>query len=192
MTKKRIFLLVLGLAAWAGAAAISGAFGETPRSTTAAAPATATAPASAAAPVTPAAPAPAATPAEAAAPIGKIEKLPPSLGAKEQDSSRLVWESLAAVAVILVLGGVAIVVVRRVMPRIAAARGKQIQLAETFHLGQNRAVHLLHVGSRSLLVGASREGISLVADVTGAVAPPEAAAAAKPPARFTIPGEGAQ
>jgi len=111
----------------------------------------------------------------------KPARLPPTLGTKEQDFSRLLWESLAAVLVILAIGGVGIVLVRRLMPRISVARGKRIVLRESLHLGPQRMVHLVRVGSRQLLVGTSRDAVSMLADGTAALPPPaEAEEAAKP------------
>jgi len=121
----------------------------------------------------------------------KDDKLPSDLGLKDQSAGRLLGQSLAAVAVILVLGGVGLVVVKRLMPRLAAARGKRVLLLETFHLGPQRALHVVQVGNRSLLVGSSREGLNLLADVTEALPPPEIdLGAARPKARFVIPPLG--
>ncbi len=42
-----------------------------------------------------------------------------------------------------------------------------LQVAETAALGQNRALHLVRVGRRALLIGSTPNAISLLADVTG-------------------------
>jgi flagellar biogenesis protein FliO len=118
----------------------------------------------------------------------KPGRLPATLGAKDQDFSRLLWESMAAVLVIVILGAIAIVVVRRVMPRISVARGKRIVLRESLPLGPQKAVHLIQIGTRQILVGSSRDGVNMLADVTGALpASEEAADAAKPRKKFVIP-----
>jgi flagellar biogenesis protein FliO len=120
--------------------------------------------------------------------IGKPDRMAPKLGADDQAAGRLLWQSLAAVLVILALGGIGTWVVRRLLPRITQARGNRMQLLETFHLAPQQAVHLMRVGDLNLLIGASRERITLLADVTGAVSPAaEDHAGAGPRARFTLP-----
>ena len=111
-----------------------------------------------------------------------------TLGATDKGTGNLIWESLAAVLIILILGGGILFVMRRLMPRIAQARGKQILLMETFHLGPQRALHLVQVGGQRLLLGISRDNIRLLADVTATVPPPangQTATEAKP--KFVIP-----
>jgi hypothetical protein len=177
---RRIPLALLCLAAWAAASAAGATAAE--KAAPAAPPPETAAPAK---------PAPAETPDKLGV-AGKPDPAPFNLGTKEYDGGKLLWESLAAVIVVLALGGAGLFLVRRVVPRIGAARGKQIALVETLHLSPQRSVHLVQVGGRSLLVGASRDGLRLLADVTGAVEP---VPAAKPKAKFVIPespGEAAQ
>ena len=76
---------------------------------------------------------------------------------------------IGIVAVILVLGVGGLWVVRRLAPRIQQRRGRHIAVVETACLGPNRNVHLLKVGDRDLLIASTREHISMLADVTGAV-----------------------
>lgn len=175
LTRRRAVMGLLGLGAWVAVILLSQP-GATPAAPAAAAPATpATAPLTTAVDNT-------------TRSLGKQDPLPSNLGVKDQQLSRLLWESLAAVLVILVLGGIGVYVVRRVMPRITAARGKQITLLESFHLAPQRTVHLLQVGQRSLLVGASREGLSLLADVTGDLGEEDATPAAETPRKkFVLP-----
>jgi flagellar biogenesis protein FliO len=125
--------------------------------------------------------------------IGKPDRLMPKLGTDDQASARLLWQSLAAVLVILALGGIGTWVVKRLLPRIASARGTRMQLIETFHLAPQQAVHLMQVGNLNLLIGASRERLTLLADVTGAI-PPAAvqAAASGPRTRFMLPDTDAE
>ncbi|MCX5654057.1 MAG: flagellar biosynthetic protein FliO [Planctomycetota bacterium] len=146
-------------------------------------------------------PARAAAPEAKASPEAKADKpaligLPdrplPRLGTDDQASARLLWQSLAAVLVILALGGIGTWVVRRLLPRMTAARGNRMQRLETFHLAPQQTLHLMRVGDLNLLIGASRERLTLLADVTGAVrqAAGEAAGGAKR-ARFTLPADDA-
>jgi flagellar biogenesis protein FliO len=84
------------------------------------------------------------------------------------ETSRLLWQMLAYVLLILVIGAVGIFLARRVLPRMRAVGGKRIQLVETVYLGPRQTLHLVRVGRKSLLVAGTRERISMLADVTGA------------------------
>jgi flagellar biogenesis protein FliO len=126
-----------------------------------------------------------------ALPLGRPDQ-PLRLGATNAaGSGSLIWQSLAAILVVLVLGGVALYVVKRLRPRIAQARGKKMRLLETFHLGQQKALFLMEVGNQRLLLGVSRDSLRLVADVTAAVPPsPEGEGTAK--AKFVLPSLDAE
>jgi flagellar biogenesis protein FliO len=76
---------------------------------------------------------------------------------------------LAAVIVILVLGGLAMVVVRKLLPRIAPRSGKQMAVLETVYLGPRKALHLVRVGQQKFLLAGSREGLTVLAEVTDAM-----------------------
>ena len=84
------------------------------------------------------------------------------------DMTKLLWQMLAYVLVILALGGAIIFVVKRVLPKLRAVRGKSISVVETIHLGPRQSVHLLQVGRQKLLVAGTREQISMLAEVTEA------------------------
>ncbi|MBS3734259.1 MAG: FliO/MopB family protein [Phycisphaerae bacterium] len=89
-----------------------------------------------------------------------------------------VWEMLAYTIILLVLAGVGIYVARRFLPRIGTQAGKRVSVEETVALGPRKSVHLLRVAGRRYLVSSSREQITLLADVTDAVADDADAAAA--------------
>ena len=77
---------------------------------------------------------------------------------------------LAATMVVLVLGVAAILVVKKVLPRIHRATGRRISVEETVYLAPRKAVHLVRVGSRTLLLASSPEAIVRLDDVSEAVA----------------------
>ena len=89
--------------------------------------------------------------------------------AKGVDPADLLWQMLAYVLLILVLGAVALVVVKKVLPRLRTTTGKSISVVETVYLAPRQTLHLLQVGGRRLLVGCTREGISMLADLGEAV-----------------------
>ena len=84
------------------------------------------------------------------------------------DMSKLLWQMLAYVLVILVLGGAMIFVVKRVLPKFRMVRGKSISVVETIYLGPRQSVYLLQVGRQKLLIAGTRERISMLAEVTEA------------------------
>ena len=103
----------------------------------------------------------------ASQPAGGPFGLPGSGGG---DTTGLLWEMLATAMVILAIGAVAIYAMKRLLPRIRGAAGKRISVLETTYLGQRKAVHLLQVGTRKLLVASSPEGVVKLDDMTGAFA----------------------
>ena len=80
----------------------------------------------------------------------------------------LLARMLAAMVVIVLLGVLAIIVIKRVLPRISRIRpgGKRISVLETAYLGPRQSVHLVQVGGRKLLIASSKDHISMLADVT--------------------------
>ncbi len=71
--------------------------------------------------------------------------------------------------IILVLGVVAVLVVKRVLPKIQRSAGKNISILETVYISPRSSVHLLRVGTKKYLVSRSGEGVCLLADVTEAL-----------------------
>jgi flagellar biogenesis protein FliO len=122
------------------------------------------------------------------APLSRHEpalKLSPT----DSNSRNFVWQSLSAILVIIVLGGIALIVVKRWGSRISQARGKKMRLMETFHLGQQKTLILMEVGNQRLLLGVSRDGLRLVADVSAAIPPSEGSGETE--AKFVIPSPDA-
>jgi flagellar biogenesis protein FliO len=88
------------------------------------------------------------------------------LGADRADVRAMVYRLCAAVGIVLVLAGVAIYLIRVVMPKLGPARKKRVKVAEVHYLGGRKMVHLIEVGHRQLLVGSTPTHISMLADVT--------------------------
>ncbi len=81
----------------------------------------------------------------------------------------LLGQSLAAVLVVLVLGGVALFVAKRFLPRLGVGQGRRISILETVYVGPRKSLHLVEIGDRTLLLAGTRERLSLVTDLTGSV-----------------------
>ena len=78
----------------------------------------------------------------------------------------MTWALLASLLVVLVLGVLVFVVVKRLLQRLGVKVGRRIQVLETSYLGPRKAVHLLQVGSQRFLIGSTRERITMLSEVT--------------------------
>jgi flagellar biogenesis protein FliO len=76
------------------------------------------------------------------------------------------YKMLVSIVVVIVLGAAVIYVSKKLLPKIANLPGKQIRVVETNHLGQRKALHLIQIGSKRLLIGSTNETITMLADVT--------------------------
>ena len=81
------------------------------------------------------------------------------------DTGKMFLKMMLAVGLIIAMGIGAIYFSRKLLPKIANLPGKKIQVIETVHLGPRKAVHLLRVGSRHILIGSTAESISKLADI---------------------------
>lgn len=80
--------------------------------------------------------------------------------------------TLISLLVVLVLAGGALVVVKRILPRVTSRGGmltgkRSLKVLETAYLGPRKSLHLVQVGDRRLLIGGGTDRLSLLADVTG-------------------------
>lgn len=81
----------------------------------------------------------------------------------------LFFKMMLMVVLVVVLGAAAIYLSRKLLPRFTQLSGKRIRVVETVHLGPRKTVHLLKIGNRQLLIGATNENIASLADVTDAL-----------------------
>jgi flagellar biogenesis protein FliO len=84
----------------------------------------------------------------------------------DEGPTDILMRMLAYVLIILVVGGIGLVVVKRLMPRLSARTGRKVSLVETVYLGPRKAVHLLEVEGRRFLVGSTKDGVSMLAEVS--------------------------
>jgi flagellar biosynthetic protein FliO len=83
-------------------------------------------------------------------------------------TKELFFKMMISVLLVVVLGVGAIYISKRFLPRITNLSGKEVHIVETVHIGPRRAVHLLKIGNRQLLIGSTNESITKLADVTDA------------------------
>jgi flagellar biosynthetic protein FliO len=73
---------------------------------------------------------------------------------------------------LLIVGGA--VLLRRFQLRSSGLFGRQLKLIETVRLAPKQALHLVQIGERKLLIGATDNAISLLAEMPDQPAPAEA------------------
>ena len=74
------------------------------------------------------------------------------------------------VLLVVFLGAAAIYISKKLVPRFTQLSGKKVRVIETVHLGPRKALHLLQIGDRQLLIGSTNENITRLADVTDELA----------------------
>jgi len=89
-------------------------------------------------------------------------------GAGKFQNSELFYKMTLSILLVIGLGAAAIYLTKRVLPKIAGGPSKEIQILETAHIGQRRAVHLVKAGDRMLLIGSTNGSITRLADLTKA------------------------
>lgn len=91
---------------------------------------------------------------------------PDFTGSPGFDNSELLYKTILAVLLVIVMGVAAIFLTKKFLPKLANISGKEIRIIETVHLGSRKSVHLLEIGKRRLLIGSTYENISKLADLT--------------------------
>ena len=77
------------------------------------------------------------------------------------------FRTMIAVVFVIVLGAAAIYVSKKLLPKIARLPGKEVRIVETVYLGPHKAVHVLEIGNRRLLIGSTNENVTKLADLSG-------------------------
>jgi flagellar biogenesis protein FliO len=90
--------------------------------------------------------------------------------AGQQSGQELVVKMTLSVLIVVVLGVAAVYVSKRFLSKIPRLSERDIKIAESISLGPNKTVHLLEVGRRKILVGSTNENITMLGDVTDAMA----------------------
>ena len=93
----------------------------------------------------------------------------PNLSAGSVDglnTRELFFKMMLSVLFVVGLGVAAIYISKKFLPKITNLPGKKVRIVETVGLGQRKAVHLLQIGNRQLLIGSAGESITKLADVT--------------------------
>lgn len=91
-------------------------------------------------------------------------------GPKERNFG-LIRQLFISLFFVAILGGCAYFLSRKLSPRMTSGAGKNICIIESLNLGSHKTLHLLEIGSgrQKLLVAATNEGVSVIADVSEAL-----------------------
>jgi len=77
----------------------------------------------------------------------------------------LFYKMIFMVLLMVFLGAAVLYISKKLLPKINLP-GKKIQMTETVHLGQRKSLHLVKIGSKTLLIGSTNENITNLADVS--------------------------
>ncbi len=86
-------------------------------------------------------------------------------------SPELFLRMMLSVGLVIGLGAVALYLSKRALPRVAKAASKEIHVLETAHLGPRKALHLVEVGGRRLLIASTSDSVTMLAGVPEREAP---------------------
>jgi flagellar biogenesis protein FliO len=77
----------------------------------------------------------------------------------------LFYKMIFMVLLMVVIGAAVLYISKKLLPKINLP-GKKVQLAETVHLGPRKSLHLIKIGSKTLLIGSTNDNITNLADVS--------------------------
>jgi flagellar protein FliO/FliZ len=89
-----------------------------------------------------------------------------SLTGKSGDANDMLWRMLASVLIIAALGAAAYVGIRRLGPKFRLVPKRKIHMVETLPLGARKSLHLVEVDGKRLLLGASRENVAILTELS--------------------------
>jgi len=83
-------------------------------------------------------------------------------------SGELFFKMMLSVGLVIGLGGAALYLSKRVLPRVVHTPGKEIHILETAYLGPRKALHLVEVSGQRLLIASTSDNITMLAPVNEA------------------------
>jgi flagellar biogenesis protein FliO len=92
----------------------------------------------------------------------------PSAPGVHLGNGELFLRMMLSVGLVIGLGGVALYLSKRALPRMVHSAGKEIHVLETTYLGPRKALHLVEVGSQRLLIASTHDRITMLVPVSDA------------------------
>lgn len=116
--------------------------------------------------------APAVASAPEAVPSSTLLSTPPEFSKDTPElQSELLRQFFYMIGFVGLIGAGAWYVCRKLSCGVGGAGGHTIQIGETTRLGPRKAIHLIHVGKKSFLIGSTSDRLCLLADVSETVIP---------------------
>jgi len=81
------------------------------------------------------------------------------------EASELFFKMIILVLIVITLGIGGSYLTKKLGKRLAGISGREIQIIETAHLGSRKALHLIRIGRRRLLIGSANDNITVLADL---------------------------
>ncbi len=88
---------------------------------------------------------------------------------REDDAGGALRQMIVYSVIIVALGVAAVLIIKKLLPRIHRSAGKNLSIIETAYISPRSSVHLLRVGTKKYLISRSGDGVSLLAEVTQAL-----------------------
>ncbi len=88
---------------------------------------------------------------------------PPTGPGLDLGKGELFLRMMLSVGLVIGLGGIALYLSKRALPRVVHGGSKEIQVLETAYLGPRKALHLVEVGSQRLLIASTHDRITMLA-----------------------------
>jgi len=108
-------------------------------------------------------------------PLHPAAPLPDSLFARDPnfafgtnrqfDTGGIYWRMMLAVLLVLALGAAAYYVSKKLGGKIVNLPNRQIKLVETLYLSSRKALHLIKVGDKNIIIGTTPTTITRIADL---------------------------
>jgi len=84
----------------------------------------------------------------------------------EGDDDGLLGRMVAYGTVILLLGGAALFVARRYLPRARPAGGRGVRVTDSVYLAPRKQLHVLEVGPQRFLIASCRDSVTMISELT--------------------------
>lgn len=96
---------------------------------------------------------------------GFLSNSPDDPGKLDDSVENVFSRMLLAIVIVIILGAATIYASKKVLPKLSHCQGKKIKIVETIHLGSRKAIHLLQVADRQILIGSTPDRITKLADI---------------------------
>jgi flagellar biogenesis protein FliO len=80
--------------------------------------------------------------------------------------SNLVKQFMLAIGFVALLGYGTFYFSKKVIPKLAASKGKNILISDSVSLGQNKTLHIVEIENKKLLIGCAGNSINTLADLS--------------------------